>query len=277
MADFLVADGYGRIHVVIGDQLDSTFGTSGSGVNQFRDPTGLAVTASGGLVVADRGNDRIVTMDDASGSNWQTLGTSGSGDFEFNRPSGVAVDSLGRIWVADAGNRRIVRVDDINGSGWIAFGTGGTPTPTDPAVGMFRDPTAIHVTGTGPVLIADAGASRVVRLDDIDGTGWATTAPGALLSPTSVRPSGTDFVVTDFGGRKVAVLSSALAVQRVATDPKLNGPASVAEVNGELLVLVPPHRTIVTLLDDGTTVSVTAELRLGSIGIERPLAVERLP
>ncbi len=151
------------------------------------------------------------------------------------------------------------------------------PTPADPAVGTFRDPTGIHATDTGQVLIADPGASRVVRLDDIDGTGWTTSPVGALLSPTSVTIDGAAIVVADFGGRKVVVLGPTLAVERASSDPKLNGPASARVVGGSILVLVPPHRTVVSLSDTGAALQVTAELRLADLGIERPVAVGRLP
>ena len=163
MVDALIASGRGQLVAVVGDQVDATFGSVGSGVNQFRDPTGLAVTTSGGIVIADRGNDRIVAIDDLSGGNWQSFGSTGSGNLELRRPSGVAVDAYGRIWIADAGNHRIVRVDDMFGSGWTAYGTAGTPTASDPAVGTFRDPTGIRVAAGGAVIIADPGASRVVR------------------------------------------------------------------------------------------------------------------
>jgi DNA-binding beta-propeller fold protein YncE len=276
MPDFLISDGYGRISTVVGDEVVATFGSQGSGVNQFRDPMGLAVTPAGGLLVADRGNDRIVSIDDLSGAGWRALGSTGSGDGEFRRPSGASVDAGGRIWIADSGNRRVVRIDDIDGTGWQAFGVAGLPTPTDPAVGAFRDPTGIHVTAAGPVLVADPGASRIVRIDDIDGSGWTTTPFGALLSPCSVTANGTDIVVADFGNRKVAVLDPNLTVKRASTDTKLNGPASVRLVDGLILALVPPFRTVVTLSDTGTALQVTGELRLGLIEIERPLALERL-
>jgi len=277
MVDALIATGHGQLVTVVGDQRDTTFGSTGSGLNEFRNPTGLAVTATGGILIADSGNDRIVTIDDMTGANWQTLGSTGSGNLELRRPSGVAVDAYGRIWIADSGNRRIVRVDDINGSGWTTFGSGGMPTATDPAAGTFRDPTGIRVAASGTVVIADPGASRVVRIDDIDGSGWTTSPSGAMLSPSALAPVGTSTVVADFGGRKVAVLGPTLDVQRASTDPKLNMPASVIEANGEILALVPPHRTVVTLSDSGTALAVTSELRLATLGIERPLALERLP
>ena len=273
----MIADGHGHINTVIDDRLDSTFGSLGSGAGQFVTPMGLAATPSGGLLIADRGNDRIVSIDDLSGSGWTTLGSSGSGDQEFKAPSGVSVDAGGRIWIADSGNRRIVRVDGIDGSGWAAYGAGGMPTPADPAIGTFRDPTGIHATDTGQVLIADPGARRVVRIDDIDGTGWASSPEGALLSPTSVTVDRATIVVADFGGRRVIVLGPTLAVERASSDAKLNGPASARVVGGSILVLVPPHRTVVSITDTGAELLVTAELRLADLGIERPVAVERLP
>src|SRR5947209_17831314 len=44
------------------------FGTSGSGPNQFRFPSGIFVSAAQQIVVADFNNQRIVRMNDMSGA-----------------------------------------------------------------------------------------------------------------------------------------------------------------------------------------------------------------
>jgi hypothetical protein len=278
MADLLVADARrGRIIRLVGEQVDTEFGTMGSGLGQFRDPASIAATSTGRLVIADRGNDRIIVIDDLSGSGWQTLGTTGSGDFEFRGPSGVTVDAYGGIWIADSGNRRVVRIDDIDGSGWAAFGVPGVPTATDPGIGRFRDPVAVQATADGPILVADPGAARVVRIDGIDGSGWVASPFGALMAPTSIAPIDSSVVVADFAARRVVMLDPNLAVLRASNDPRLSGPAVVRVVDGDILALVPPLRTIATIIDTGTTMTVAEELRLGPIGIGRPVTLEGAP
>ena len=278
MTDLFVSEARrGRIVLLSGDSIADEYGSLGSGVDQFTDPAAVARAPDGALVIADRGNDRIVRVDDFGGGNWQTLGVTGAGEGELRRPTGVAVDGLGRIWIADAGNRRIVRVDDIGGSGWQTFGVSGTPTAIDPAVGAFTDPAAVHVMPDGRVLIADPGAGRVIRVDDIDGSGWTTSAFGALRAPTSittVETAGETLVlVAEFAARRVALLDANLQVRRTSTDPRLNGPAAVCLADGELVALVPPFRTVATVVDDGTQIEVSSEVRLGPLGIERPVSI----
>ena len=106
-----------------------TFGTCGSGANQFS--TGgladLAVDSLGRIYVADPGNGRMDRFDDMTGTNWTTFGTPGSGTDQLIGAQGVAVDSSNRIYIADAGNRRIVRIDDMAGTNWTTL----TQSPTN--------------------------------------------------------------------------------------------------------------------------------------------------
>ena len=81
---------------------------------------------AGHIYVADRGNSRIVRMNDMSGAGWTVFGISGSGFKQFNFPRGLFVDTAGRIYVADTDNHRIVRVNDMSGAGWTATGSAGS-------------------------------------------------------------------------------------------------------------------------------------------------------
>jgi hypothetical protein len=129
----------------------------------------------------------------------------------------------------------------------------------------------------GRFLIADPGAGRVVRIDEIDGSGWTSTAFGDLRAPTSVatvQDAGeTLTLVADFAARRVVLLDANLQVRRTSTDPRLNGPAAVCVADGKLVALVPPFRTIATLANDGTQITVASELRLSPLGIERPVSI----
>src|SRR3989441_6291482 len=103
------------------------FGTFGSGMNQFRFPSGIYVSAAGQIFVTDAFNHRIVRMDSMTGTGWTALGgpPAGSGMNQFSSPSGIFV-SAGQIYVADWNNNRIVRMNDMTGAGGATFGTLGS-------------------------------------------------------------------------------------------------------------------------------------------------------
>ncbi len=84
----------------------TTFGSTGSGVNQFNLPFGIFVDATGKIYVADSGNNRLVRFDDMTGAGWTTFGALGGGVNQFRRPVGVSVDGAGRIYVAEALNHQ---------------------------------------------------------------------------------------------------------------------------------------------------------------------------
>ncbi len=90
---------------------DTTFGSSGSGTDQFNTPQYLDVSADGRTVwVSDLRNDRISVWTKSGGTwvNQTTFGGSGSDANRFDGPQGVAVSEDGRtVWVADFGNERV--------------------------------------------------------------------------------------------------------------------------------------------------------------------------
>jgi len=78
----IALDAEGRIYVadqaagriVRMDDMDGTgwvtFGTTGSGRGEFKEPSGIAVDAAGRIFVVDSRNARIVRVDDMSGAGW---------------------------------------------------------------------------------------------------------------------------------------------------------------------------------------------------------------
>jgi DNA-binding beta-propeller fold protein YncE len=60
--------------------------SGGSGTGQFTTPAGIALDTNGRISVADSGNNRIVRMDNISGSGWAAFGSLGSGVDQFNSP-----------------------------------------------------------------------------------------------------------------------------------------------------------------------------------------------
>ena len=80
--------------------LVATWGRTGQGPAEFREPMGLAVDPSGHLYVADTRNARIQKFA-PDGSFLLAWGRSGDGPGEFLKPVDVAVDGQGRIYVSD--------------------------------------------------------------------------------------------------------------------------------------------------------------------------------
>jgi len=95
--------------------------TDGVGLDAaFNSPTGLAIDASGNLLVADTINNvvRQVTPDGVVTTIAGQGGVAGAHDgpadmATFNHPYGVAVDSNGVIYVADTGNNKIRKLTPV--------------------------------------------------------------------------------------------------------------------------------------------------------------------
>ena len=121
----------------------TTFGSSGSGLDNLDHPAAVEVSADGQTVwVADSSNNRISvwTKSGSSWSNLTTFGSSGGGVNNFITPIGVAVASDEQtVWVADVGNSRI-SVWTKSGSTWsneTTFGSdGGGPSNLGHPVGV---------------------------------------------------------------------------------------------------------------------------------------------
>src|SRR3954469_19064392 len=69
-------------------------------------PLGMAVEASGNLLVANAFDHQIVRYS-PSGSELGRIGSEGQGAGKFHNPNDVAVGPGGDIYVADGGNNRI--------------------------------------------------------------------------------------------------------------------------------------------------------------------------
>ncbi len=160
-----------------------TFGSTGTGVNQFYGTSGIALDSSGRIYVGDLYNARIVRIDDMTGKNWTTFGTYGSGAKQFSYATGdIAIDSQGRIYVMDIGNGRIDRFDDMTGKNWTTFGTPGT------GVNQFEGASGVALDSAGNIYIADTGNGRIVQMADMNGTNWTTLSPVGSVTHVAIDP-----------------------------------------------------------------------------------------
>jgi DNA-binding beta-propeller fold protein YncE len=98
--DLYVSDGYGncKVHRFTADGvLVQSWGEPGTGPGQFNLPHGIAVTADGRVLVADRENDRVQVFD-AAGRHLATWA-------DVQRPTNVDIDAAGRIYVSELWRR----------------------------------------------------------------------------------------------------------------------------------------------------------------------------
>ena len=140
----------------------STFGTQGTGNNQFNFTTGVSVVADGKIYVADQQNHRIQVLTQ-SGSTlgfYTTFGTQGSQTNQLQYPFASSIASDGKIFVSDQYNHRI--------SIWVL------PTPTNltlTGLGVF--------TYTGSSFAAEGSTTVLGMVPEIKYN-------GSLTAPTNV-------------------------------------------------------------------------------------------
>jgi len=134
--------------------LLAEFGSHGAGPGEFDGPEGLAVDPSGRLIVADRGNNRLVALS----FDGQDFGYMDSYQAGLDAPCTVAADGSGRLFIADTGNDRVV-VLAADGAFLVEF-----LVPNDGSQDRFLAPRGVAVDPRGDVIVADAGNRRVVTV-----------------------------------------------------------------------------------------------------------------
>ncbi len=154
-----------RSHRLFSVGLDGTIewirGGLGWARDQMRDPHGVAVDTRGRLLVADKGNRRLVRLDFAGNplDLWDTDGL-------VETPTGVARDEFDRWYVCDR-SRHVVLVLDAAGKPVLTFGAE-----------HLREPTGIAVSRSGLTYVADRASHDVKEFRIVNapiGTGPAST------------------------------------------------------------------------------------------------------
>lgn len=221
----------GVITTVAGTGISALAGDGGPAVAAaLSSPTHLALDGTGGILVADTGNDRVRriapdgSISTVAGSSEGFAGDGGPAvSAKLSGPLGLAVAADGRIIIADSYNRRVrqVGVDGtittVVGSG--ASGAGGDGGPAT-AAGL-SDPTGVALSSGGWMLVSDFQANRVraVGIDGtvsgIAGTGDAGSAGDAgpalsaqLQGPAGLAVTGSgDLLIADAANHRVRRVS----------------------------------------------------------------------
>jgi trimeric autotransporter adhesin len=201
----------GDIYTVAGNGSAGFGGDGGlAGAAELSGPAGVAVDGTGGLVIADTGNNRIRLVAVTTGTAYRramtaghiytvagdgTPGFSGEGGpathAELDTPYGIAVDRAGNTLVADTRNNRVRvaaattgtfygramtagHIYTVAGDGTSGFsGDGGPGTRAE-----LDFPEAVVSDGAGNLVIADAANERIRVVAGSTGTfyGQAMTA-----------------------------------------------------------------------------------------------------
>lgn len=174
----------GDVTTVAGTALASgPFDGTGSAA-RFASPSGLAIDATGTLVVADTLNHAIRRVTAAGVvTTFAGLPSSGAAVDEtkfaarFNLPYALAVDRTGHVYVADTNNHVIRRI--APGGVVTVFagspGSAGTADGIGPAA-RFSSPRGIAVDGAGTVYVSDSGNHTIRKISP---TGSVTTLAGS--------------------------------------------------------------------------------------------------
>ncbi len=149
-------------------------------------PSSVAVDASGNVYITDQENQRVRKVTAASGviTTIAGIGTAGylGNDVaatvaELNYPTGVAVDAAGNVYICDNNNQLIRKINtsgiiiSVAGTGVAGYSGDGGPA----TAAQINYPGDVAVDAVGNIYIADAGNSRVRKVDT---TGTITTIAG---------------------------------------------------------------------------------------------------
>ena len=241
----------------------------------FNRPMGMALTASGDVIVADFWNhavrriapDGMVTT--IAGGNGQGVRDGPAAVAQFAGPSDVAVHADGSIYVADSRGNRIRR---IGMDGVVTTVAGGGPTGREnaefrdgpAAEARFTEPFAITFDHDGNLLIVDRSDRRIRALSP---AGWVSTIAGLAGIVDDSGPSGiaiADDGTIFFAGGSVGRIDGRGDVSTVLRNIQ-GGPSGGITVgpDGALYVVARPRHTSDTSDDlqlfrvarDGSTLS----------------------
>jgi Ca2+-binding RTX toxin-like protein len=177
----------------------------------FKDPVGIAVTASGSLLVADPGasggRGAVIAVDPANGQQSLVSDNLVSSPGLFANPSGIAVERDGTILVADPDSPApasgtdgaIIAVDPVTGAQRLV--TNNDASQAD----LFGDPLGIAIETPGTLLVANASptpaANGVVLVNRSSGQQYGLATEGMFTTPTGIAE--------DLDGRAVVADSGA--------------------------------------------------------------------
>jgi hypothetical protein len=209
-------------------------------------PTGVSVSATGDVWVADTHEHRITVMDDR-GRVLRTFGGFGQEPGRFVFPTDIAFGADGLVYVSEYGGNDRIQVFKPDGTFVRAFGHHGVPGDGSPEP-KFDRPQSILMLDGGRLLVADACNHRLVEVTTdgafVRSIGSMGQEPGDLLYPYGLeRLDAATVLVTEFGGCRLQAFdlvsgASSGCWGKGGREPgMLNGPWTAQVHGGTMAVL----------------------------------------
>ncbi len=182
----LVEDAQGRVYVseyfahrVL--RWDSTTGTLGvaagtgeagrladgaqAAKSPLRSPDGIAIDRDGNLLIADKGNHRIVRVDAVSGHLTTVIEAGGQGTDERWTPGSIAVDANGVLWIGDIHLNRLLRYALSGSAATVVAGRGDAGDGGPASSALLAHPGAVASDDDGNVYVSDTLHHRVREIE----------------------------------------------------------------------------------------------------------------
>jgi sugar lactone lactonase YvrE len=219
-----------------------------AGQAQFDNPTGISISSSGYIFIADRQNQlvREISPGDVVANVEGTAGVQGykntADSVEFKNPNGVAVDAAGTIFVADEGNGYIRAISNTGVTITFAGSVAGALIKT-----AFLSPAGVAVDAAGDVFVGDVGKNTVTKITAkgivtiVAGTGSQGFVNGSgtaasFNQPTALVTDGEgNIYVADYGNNVIRLINNQGQVSTFAgsgTAGNTNGKGTAASFNG---------------------------------------------
>lgn len=262
----------GTITTVAGTGTPGYSGDGGpAAAAQIKQPRGLSLTADGGYLFVDSGNN-VIRKVSASGIITTVAGTgtaaySGDGGpataATLNTPVGVTVTPDGFL-IADLGNNAVRKVTSADGrietvaggNGHAFSGDGGLATAA-----QLANPFTIALTSDG-FLIADSGNNRIRKVTTADGriATVAGTGAGGATPPSTV------------GAATAAVVNNPVGLASLS-----DGGYVIAEYGAHIVVRVTPGGTVVRIAGNGAPGTYGDSGPATGAALDSPSAIAPLP